>query len=65
MSKEDLPPGVKAGIFGGHFIKFRRRPTGFLEDTAKLGDVTHFKMGRAVGIFPQSPRSYQGSADYQ
>ncbi len=55
MSKENLPPSVKAGIFGGHFIKFRRRPTGFLEDTARLGDVTHFKMGGQLAFFLNHP----------
>ncbi|MEZ5427202.1 MAG: cytochrome P450 [Pyrinomonadaceae bacterium] len=45
MMPTELPPSVRAGIFGGHFIKFRRDPTGFLRRLAKLGDVTFFKLG--------------------
>ena len=55
MKQENLPPSLKAGIFGGHFIKFRRRPTEFLEDNAKLGDVTHFKLGGQPAFFLNHP----------
>ena len=53
--KENLPPSVKAGIFGGHFIKFRRDPTGFLEANAKLGDVTRFNVGGQAAYFINHP----------
>lgn len=43
--QKKLPPSPKAGLFGGHFLKFRRRPTEFLTEAAALGDVTFFKMG--------------------
>lgn len=39
------PPTLPAGIFGGHFIKFRRDPTGFLTRAAALGDVSRFRLG--------------------
>ena len=54
-SKTNQPPSPKAGIFGGHFIKFRRRPTEFLEEAASLGDVTHFKMGGQSAYFLNHP----------
>lgn len=55
MKKENLPPSVKAGILGGHFIKFRRDPTGFLEANAKLGDVTLFNVGGQAAYFINHP----------
>ena len=55
MSKEKLPPSPKAGILGGHFIKFRRRPTEFLTEAAKLGDVTLFKFGGQPAFFLNHP----------
>jgi cytochrome P450 len=39
------PPTVKADLFGGHFLSFRRQPTEFLSRIAKLGDVTTFRVG--------------------
>lgn len=50
-----MPPSPKAGILGGHFIKFRRRPTEFLEEAATLGDVTRFKMGGQSAFFLNHP----------
>ncbi len=50
-----LPPTVKAGILGGHFFKFRRNPTGFLTNLAKLGDITSFKMGGQQAFFLNHP----------
>ncbi|MCY7344899.1 MAG: cytochrome P450 [Pyrinomonadaceae bacterium] len=44
---QNSPPTVKADLFGGHFRSFRRNPTDFLQNIAKLGDVTTFKMGGA------------------
>jgi cytochrome P450 len=55
MAKEKLPPSPKAGILGGHFIKFRRRPTEFLTEAAKLGDVTLFKLGGQSAFFLNHP----------
>jgi cytochrome P450 len=55
VSKVNQPPSPKAGILGGHFLKFRRRPTGFLEEAAALGDVTHFKMGGQTAFFLNHP----------
>ena len=55
MKQTDLPPSPKAGIFGGHFIKFRRRPTEFLQEAAGLGDVTRFKLGGQSAFFLNHP----------
>nr|MBA2494526.1 cytochrome P450 [Acidobacteriota bacterium] len=55
MTKKILPPSVKAGIFGGHFLKFRRDPTGFLANLAKLGDVTFVKLGGKPAYFLNHP----------
>ncbi|MDQ3321505.1 MAG: cytochrome P450 [Acidobacteriota bacterium] len=45
MTNKNQPPTVKAGIFGGHFLEFRRNPTAFLQKITKLGDVTTFNLG--------------------
>jgi cytochrome P450 len=50
-----LPPSLKPGILGGHFITFRRNPTKFLTDLARLGDVTFFRMGSVPGYFINNP----------
>ncbi len=55
MSENNLPPTVKSGILGGHFMQFRRDPTGFLQKLAKLGDVTSFKMGGQLAFFLNHP----------
>lgn len=55
ISKINLPPSPKTGILGGHFIKFRRRPTAFLEEAASLGDVTRFKFGGQSAFFLNHP----------
>ncbi len=55
MTKKIQPPSVKAGIFGGHFLKFRRDPTGFLANLAKLGDVTFVKLGGKPAYFLNHP----------
>ena len=49
------PPAPRAGIFGGHFLKFRRRPTEFLTEAAALGDVSFFKMGGQPAYFLNHP----------
>ena len=55
VSKPNQPPSPKAGIFGGHFLKFRRRPTEFLQEAAELGDVTRFKLGGQFAFFLNHP----------
>ncbi len=55
VSKPNQPPSPKAGILLGHFFRFRRRPTEFLEEAAALGDVTHFKMGGQSAFFLNHP----------
>ncbi len=53
--QNDLPPSLRPGIFGGHFITFRRNPTGFLTKLSQLGDVTYFRMGSVPGYFINHP----------
>lgn len=55
MTKKTQPPTVKAGIFGGHFLKFRRHPTEFLRTLANLGDVTFLKLGGKPAYFLNHP----------
>jgi len=55
MKSGKLPPSIKGGIFGGHFLQFRRDPTGFLQELAELGDVTSFKMGGQLAFFLNHP----------
>lgn len=54
-SKIVLPPSVKAGLIGGHFFKFRKRPTEFLTELAKLGDVTYMLMYNQPAYFLNHP----------
>ncbi|MCY7376584.1 MAG: cytochrome P450, partial [Pyrinomonadaceae bacterium] len=44
------PPTVKADLFGGHFRSFRKNPVEFLQNIARLGDVTTFRMG-SIPVF--------------
>jgi cytochrome P450 len=53
--RENLPPGVPAGFFGGHFFKFRRRPTEFLTGLAELGDITYMRMYNQPAFFLNHP----------
>ncbi len=55
MTKKTQPPTVKAGIFGGHFLKFRRNPTEFLRTLANLGDITFLKLGGKSAYFLNHP----------
>ena len=55
MMKKTQPPTVKAGFFGGHFLKFRRQPTEFLRTLANLGDVTFLKLGGNPAYFLNHP----------
>lgn len=50
-----LPPSLKPGLMGGHFIKFRSNATKFLTDLSALGDVTFFRMGGNPGYFLNHP----------
>jgi cytochrome P450 len=54
-NENKLPPSVKGGIFGGHFMQFRRDSTGFLQKLSELGDVTCFKMGGQLAFFLNHP----------
>ncbi len=55
MLKKELPPNLKAGYFGGHFFKFRRRPTEYLTELAALGDVTYMRMFKQPAYFLNHP----------
>ncbi|HEX8248225.1 MAG TPA: cytochrome P450 [Pyrinomonadaceae bacterium] len=53
--ENNLPPSVKPSLFGGHFLQFRRQPTGFLQNLAALGDITSFRMGKQQAFFINHP----------
>lgn len=55
IPRNERPPSPKAGILGGHFLKFRRRPTEFLTEASRLGDVTLFKLGGKPAYFLNHP----------
>ena len=55
MLQNNLPPSLKGGIFGGHFMQFRHDSTGFLQKLSELGDVTSFKMGGQLAFFLNHP----------
>ncbi len=55
LAQNKQPPTVKAGIFGGHFLQFRRDSIGFLTKLAKLGDVTTFRLGGQKAFFLNHP----------
>ena len=55
MTQKKLPPSVAAGLFGGHFVKFRRRPIEFLAELAAKDDVTYFKLGGHSVYFLNHP----------
>jgi cytochrome P450 len=55
VAQNNLPPSVKPSLFGGHFLQFRREPTGFLQKLAALGDITSFRMGRQQAFFINHP----------
>lgn len=55
MNQLDLPPTVKADLFGGHFRSFRKNPTAFLQNISKLGDVTTFKVGGVQAFLVNHP----------
>lgn len=50
-----MPPSPPIGWFGGHFFRFRRNPTKFLQDAAKLGDVVLMSMGGKPMYFLNHP----------
>ncbi len=54
-AKPILPPSLKPDLFGGHFRSFRRDPTGFLTELARLGDIASFRMGPIQGYFINDP----------
>jgi cytochrome P450 len=55
MTNKNQPPTTKAGIFGGHFLQFRRNPTQFLTKMSRLGDVTTFNIGGQTAFFLNHP----------
>jgi len=55
MMNKNQPPTVKAGIFGGHFLEFRRNPTAFLQKMSRLGDVSTFNVGGQTAFFVNHP----------
>ncbi len=54
-SASDLPPSLKPGLFGGHFFKYRSRPTEYLTELAALGDVAHFRLFRQPAYLLNHP----------
>jgi cytochrome P450 len=54
MPRTNLPPTVKPFWIGGHFRMFRKNPTLFLENLARLGDVSSFRMGPQQAFFLSS-----------
>lgn len=55
QTQTTLPPSINAGIFGGHFFKFRRRPTEILTELANLGDITFMRMFNQPAYFLNHP----------
>lgn len=55
MTHKPLPPSVKPNWIGGHFRPFRKNPLAFMQTLAKLGDITHFKMGPQLAFFVNNP----------
>ena len=55
QTQTTLPPSITTGIFGGHFFKFRRRPTEILTELAKLGDITFMRMFNQPAYFLNHP----------
>jgi cytochrome P450 len=55
VAPNKLPPSVKPSLFGGHFLQFRRQPTGFLQSLAALGDISSFRMGSQQAFFVNHP----------
>ena len=54
-TKKMMPPSVKRDFIGGHALSFRRRTTEFMSDLAKIGDVTHFFVGKQIAYFINTP----------
>jgi cytochrome P450 len=54
-AQEISPPTVKPDLFGGHFLSFRRNPTGFLTRLSGLGDVSAFRIGKIPAFFVNHP----------
>lgn len=55
MASSKQPPTLPAGIFGDHFLKFRRNPTDFLTEAARLGDVSRFRLMNQPMFFVNHP----------
>ncbi len=55
QTADQRPPGLKAGVFGGHFFKYRGRPTEFLTKMASLGDVSYMRLFGMPAYFLNHP----------
>lgn len=55
MKPEKMPPSVKPNLLGGHTRQFFNDRIGFLKKLSKLGDVTHFRMGKQLAFFVNNP----------
>src|SRR4051794_4758463 len=55
VSQTVLPPSVRPDLIGGHFRSFRKDPTGFLSNLAKLGDIAYFRLGPQPAYFVNHP----------
>ena len=53
--QQNSPPTVKADLFGGHFLSFRRDPTTFLQKISKFGDVTTFRVAKQQAFLVNHP----------
>ena len=55
MTQALLPPSVKPNWLGGHFRPFMKDRLGFLTKLSKLGDISHFKIGKQLTFFVNHP----------
>lgn len=55
MTQAPLPITIKPHWLGGHFRLFMKDRLGFLTSLAKLGDISHFKMGKQLAFFINHP----------
>lgn len=53
--RDPRPPGLAPGYFGGHFFRYRKRPTEFLREMASLGDVTYMRLFRMPAYLLNHP----------
>lgn len=53
--RDPRPPGLAPGFFGGHFFRYRKRPTEYLREMAELGDVTFMRLFRMPAFLLNHP----------